>query len=112
MDSGMKDNSPEGIRERVESKRDEFAGSPDSVFETLEAAVDDTRHEAAQARSGDGGAQSSGSVSPSGGVATESATTAQTTAGGGSVPTLVVITETRTASEASRRTSIPRPTQF
>ena len=35
----QKDNSPEAIRERVESKRDEFAGGPESGWQQMEAAA-------------------------------------------------------------------------
>ena len=54
MDSTTeKDNSPEAIRERVESKQDEYAGGSEPGWQTMEAAVDDTRHQAAQEWSGD-----------------------------------------------------------
>jgi hypothetical protein len=56
MDSStQKGNSTEDIRERVESKRDDFAGGPEPGWQTLEATVDETRHEAAQAWSSSGG---------------------------------------------------------
>ena len=53
--SSQQDNSPDAIRERVENKSDEFAGGPSAGWQTMEAAVDDTRHEAAQDWSETGG---------------------------------------------------------
>jgi hypothetical protein len=44
----QQDNNPEAIRDRVESKRDDYAGGPETGWQTLEASVDETRHRAAQ----------------------------------------------------------------
>lgn len=44
----QKDNSPDAIRERVEQKRDEFAGGPEAGWQEMEAAVVETRGSAAQ----------------------------------------------------------------
>jgi hypothetical protein len=44
MDSStQKDNSPEAIRERVESRSEEYAGGPSSGWQTLEETVDEVR---------------------------------------------------------------------
>jgi hypothetical protein len=37
--SNQKDNSPDTIRERIESKRDEFAGGPEPGWQQMEAAA-------------------------------------------------------------------------
>lgn len=69
MDSStQRDNNPETIRERVESKQDEFAGGSEPGWQTLEATVDDTRHKAAEEWTREGGDTTAGGTSQTGTV--------------------------------------------
>lgn len=47
--SNQKDNSPDTIRERVESKRDEFAGGPEPGWQQMEAAAGQAQSSGASA---------------------------------------------------------------
>lgn len=62
--SNQQDNSPDAIRERVESKSDEFAGGASPGWQTLEATVDDSRHEAAQQWNDAGGGTTTATAAP------------------------------------------------
>jgi hypothetical protein len=51
----QKDNSPDAIRERIEQKRDEFAGGPEAGWQEMEATVVETRSSATQTPEGSTG---------------------------------------------------------
>jgi hypothetical protein len=84
-------SDPDAIRERVERKRDEFAGGPEPGWQALEAAVDDTRTAPASYAAGSGQAAASGetwnsSASPATVADTAGQSSASTGATAGSQP--------------------------